>query len=118
MNQVEAQTGPNLFSIQSNCQKNALYSPWPILMRKAEVIGMKQAEDMTDLSAKTIKRWCKEFGIGAHSCSSAPWRISAPALMMVLHGDICALELLRQGNRTHARVARYYDELGIQPGSQ
>lgn len=86
---------------------------WPILIRKGDAIGMKQAEDMTGLSSKTIKRWCLDLGIGAHSCSSAPWRISAPALMMVLHGDIRALELLRQGKRDHPRVSRFFDDLGI-----
>lgn len=86
---------------------------WPVFIRKGEEIGMKKAEDMTGLSAKTIKRWCHEYGIGAHSCASAPWRISAPALMMVVHGDIRALELLRQGQRDHPRVARFFDELGL-----
>lgn len=87
--------------------------PWPILMRKGEAIGMKQAEDLTGHDAKTITRWCRDFGIGVHSCQSAPWRISAPALMMVVHGDIRALELLRLGKRTHPRVSRFFDELGI-----
>jgi hypothetical protein len=113
MTQAQVLSGPDLFSKDEVIRFSGLHSPWPILMRKGETIGMKQAEDKTGLSAKTIKRWCKEFGIGVHSCSSASWRISAPALLMVLHGDICALELLRSGNRTHARVARYYDELGI-----
>lgn len=113
----DAQAHRDLFFEDQTVKFVTSNEPWPILIRKIEVIGMKQAEDMTNLSAKTIKRWCKELGIGAHSCSSAPWRISAPALLMVLHGDICALELLRQGNRKHARVARYYDELGINSGS-
>lgn len=113
MTQAQAQLGPDLFSEDRVIYLDRSKAPWPILIRKDEANGMKQAEDMTGLSAKTIKRWCKELGIGVHSCSSAPWRISAPALMMVLHGDICALELLRLGNRGHARVARYFDELGV-----
>jgi len=88
-------------------------SPWPVLMNAGEVIGMKRAEDMTGRNAKTITRWCKQFGIGIHSCSSAPWEISAPALMMVRHGDVAALELLREGKRLHPRVKRYFDHLGI-----
>lgn len=87
--------------------------PWPIIIRKGEAIGMKRAEDMTSYDAKTITKWCKELGIGVHSCSSAPWRISAPALVMVFHGDAQALELLRLGKRHHPRVSRYFDELGI-----
>ncbi len=113
MTHAQALQVPDLFPYDDAPQLRGSNEPWPILIRKDEAIGMKQAEDMTGLSAKTIKRWCKELGIGVHSCSSAPWRISAPALMMVLHGDICALELLRLGNRGHARVARYFDELGV-----
>lgn len=88
-------------------------APWPILMRKGETIGMKQAEDLTARDAKTITRWCRAYGIGVHTCQSAPWCISAPALMMVFHGDIKALELLRLGKRGHPRVSRFFDELGI-----
>ncbi|WEZ83526.1 hypothetical protein P6U16_01320 [Rhizobium sp. 32-5/1] len=85
----------------------------PILMRKDDIILMKRAEDHSGRTDKTIRGWCKQFGIGRQSCPGAPIEISAPALEMVLEGDIVALELLRVGNRTHPRVKRYFDHLGI-----
>lgn len=45
--------------------------PWPILMQRGDIIGMKKAD------------------------------------------DIAALELLRDGRRTHPRVKRVFDHLGI-----
>lgn len=88
-------------------------APWPIIIRKGECIGMKEAEDLSGASGKSIARYCKAFGIGAHAHGGGPWRISAPALVMVIHGDIQALELLRSGKREHPRVTRYFNELGI-----
>lgn len=87
--------------------------PWPILMQRGDIIGMKKAEDLSGRDAKTITRWCKRHGIGRQSCPSANWEISAPALVMVMHSDIAALELLRGGRRTHPRVKRVFDHLGI-----
>lgn len=85
----------------------------PILMRRDEIINLKNAVHVTGRSEKTIRNWCHEFGIGVQACPGAPLEISAPALEMVRHGDIVALELLRQGKRDHARVRRYFDHLGL-----
>ena len=87
--------------------------PWPILMHADDVILMKTAVDLTGKSEKTLRSWCKEYRIGRQSCPSAPIEFSAPALMMVAHGDIRALERLREGQRTHPQVKRYFDHLGI-----
>jgi hypothetical protein len=86
---------------------------WPVMMRPADIIGMKQAVDLARRDAKTITRWCTDHGIGVHSSKSAPWEISAPALMMVRHGDFVALDILKRGQRDHPRVARYFAELGV-----
>lgn len=86
---------------------------WPVLMRKDEVINLKAAVYHTGRDEKTIRGWCKEFGIGRQAKAGAPLDISAPALEMVMHGDAVALELLREGNRTDRRVARYFEHLGI-----
>jgi hypothetical protein len=85
---------------------------WPVMMRPTEIIGMKQAVDLVQRDAKTITRWCLDYGIGVHSTKSAPWEISSPALLMVRHGDFEALRILKQGNRQHPRVARYFLEVG------
>lgn len=85
----------------------------PILMRRDEIINLKTAVYLTGRSEKTIRNWCKEFGIGVQPCPGAPLEISSLALEMVRHGDFTALELLREGKRHHPRVARFYDHLGI-----
>jgi hypothetical protein len=86
---------------------------FPILMHRSEVTSLKEAAYRTGKSEKTLKSWCRQFGIGRQSSSGAPIEISAPALEMVLHGDTSALELLRDGDRHHPRVKRYFDHLGI-----
>lgn len=85
----------------------------PILMRKDEIINLKTAVYVTGRSEKTIRHWCKEFGIGVQPCPGAPLEISAPALEMVRHGDVAALELLREGKRDHPRVRRIFEHLGL-----
>ncbi|WP_260690532.1 hypothetical protein [Rhizobium leguminosarum] len=88
-------------------------SPWPILMRPDEIINLKSAIYHSGRDDKTLRKWCKEFGIGRQAKLGAPIEISAPALEMVIHGDVIALELLRNGNRSHPRVRRYFDHLGL-----
>jgi hypothetical protein len=88
----------------------------PILMRKDEIINLKTAVHVTGRSEKTIRHWCKEFAIGVQPCPGAPLDISAPALEMVRHGDMAALELLRAGMRSHPRVRRVFDHLGLAAG--
>lgn len=85
----------------------------PILMRRDEIINLKTAVHVTGRSEKTIRGWCKEFGIGVQASPGAPLEISAPALEMVRHGDVNALNLLRIGERLHWRVRRYFDHLGL-----
>ncbi|WP_085034113.1 hypothetical protein [Ensifer aridi] len=86
---------------------------WPILMRADDIINLKAAVHITGRSEKTIRGWCRQFGIGSQACPGGPLEISAPALEMVRHGDVTALELLREGKRDHPRVSRYFDHLGI-----
>ncbi|KAA3500257.1 hypothetical protein DXM26_20540 [Agrobacterium tumefaciens] len=86
----------------------------PILMRRDEIINLKTAVHVTGRSEKTIRVWCRDFGIGVQSCAGAPLEISAPALEMVRHGDFVALRLLRDGRRTHPRVLRVFEHLGLQ----
>jgi hypothetical protein len=85
----------------------------PILMRRDEIINLKTAVHVTGRSEKTIRKWCRDFGIGVQPRAGAPLDISAPGLEMVRHGDFCALEFLRQGERMHPRVIRYYNHLGL-----
>ena len=89
---------------------DALY---PVLMLPDDIIGMKQAQVLSGRDPRTIRRLCQQFGIGHQTMQNAPWEISAPALVMVRHGDYAALELLRCGNREHPRVKRVLNYLGL-----
>lgn len=86
---------------------------WPILMRPDDVIPMKRAVDLTGKDERTLRNWNKRYRVGRQSSKSAPIEFSAPALVMILHGDAFALEELRRGNRAHPSVVRYFEFLGI-----
>lgn len=89
--------------------------PQPILMRRSEIIDIAEAVRRTGRSSRTIRKYCHDLGIGRQSGSGVRIEISAPALEMVMHGQWEALELLRDGNRSDARVKRIYDHLGLSP---
>lgn len=86
---------------------------WPILMKPDEVICLAEAVHRLGRTDKVTREICKEFGICRQVRPGSPIEVSAPALEMVKHGDISALELFREGRREHPRVARYFDFLGI-----
>jgi hypothetical protein len=86
---------------------------WPILMRPDEVINLKMAMHRLGKTDKITRKICKEFAICRQATPGGPIEVSLPALEMVAHGDIHALELLREGRRDHPRVARYFDFLGL-----
>ena len=79
----------------------------PILMHRSDIITLKEAIYRTGKSDRTLRNWCKQFGIGRQTSPGAPLEISAPGLEMVLHGDFDALELLREGNRRDRRAYHY-----------
>lgn len=89
----------------------------PLYIPRAEVMTVKQAvfafRAEYGLSEDTLRRLIGHYGIANRSLPGAPWRISAPALAMALDGDEHALELLRQDNRDHPDVQRYFVRLGI-----
>lgn len=87
----------------------------PVLMKRDDVINLERAAFQAKRSTDTIRRWCRKHAIARQSCPNAPLEISAIGLEMVLHNDLEALELLRQGQRSHPDVQRYIDHLGL-PG--
>ncbi|MGR9169591.1 hypothetical protein [Rhizobium sp. KDH_Rht_773_N] len=99
--------------MMSAAETNEMLRPSPILMRRSDIIALKQAVDRSGKSERTIRNWCRVYGIGRQSSPGAPLEISAPALEMVLHGDFEALEMLRNGDRNGQPVKRYFDHLGL-----
>lgn len=85
----------------------------PILMKPDEIICLKEAAHRARRTEKTTSGLCKEYRIVRQAVPGAPLEISAPALEMVLHNDVEALELFRRGRRSHPRVMLYFDHLGL-----
>jgi hypothetical protein len=108
-----SQSPRDLFDGRAPQGQDTAHALWPILMRPDDIVLMKRAVDLTGKDERTLRNWNKRFRVGRQSSRSAPIEFSAPALIMLLHGDMFALEELRKGNRTHTRVARYFDFLGI-----
>ena len=85
----------------------------PILGPQIEWIRLKEALAYTGRSDRTLRSWCRDYGIGRQSSKGAPIEISLPALELVMAGDFEALEYLRAGNRSHPRVLRVLLYLGL-----
>lgn len=88
--------------------------PRAVLMRRDDICDVKTAVHEAGKSMKTIRRWVRQYGIGRHAGHGAPIEISRIGLLMVLQGDFEALELLRDGDRSHPDVLRYIREVGSQ----
>lgn len=84
-----------------------------VLMRRSDVIVLKELVHRTGLSAKLLRRVCKEFGIARQLRPNSPLEISWPGWLMLQHGDHEALEILREGFRDHPLLARYFREAGV-----
>lgn len=85
----------------------------PLLMHQGEVISLKRAVHHVGRSPDTVRRWCKVHGISRQSSPAAPLEISIVGLTMVQHGDLEALERLREGRRDLPEVRRYLEHLGL-----
>jgi hypothetical protein len=85
----------------------------PILGDPHEWISIKEAVRRTKLSDRTLRSWCRDYGISRQSSRCAPHEVHLVALEMVRSGDFVALELLRSDHKSDPRVARYYDQLGL-----
>lgn len=84
-----------------------------VLMRRTDVIVMKELVYRTGYSDKLLRDVCREFGIARQIRPNSPLEISWPAWLMLQHGDYEALELLREGRRDDPYLARYFREAGV-----
>jgi len=89
----------------------------PLWIPRAECINVKTAlvmfRDDYQLSEDTLRRLIHDRRIANRHADRGQWRISAPGLAMALDGDDRALGLLRQDDRKHPDVVRYFVRLGI-----
>lgn len=93
----------------------AVPRPLPVPMWRMDILTLQQAAHEGRVSEKTIKRLCREQGIGRRSSRGGPYQVSAPALQMALADDREALELLRDGRRDAPEVIRYLRSLQLVP---
>lgn len=84
----------------------------PVFIRPSERIGIREACEYAGKTDRTIRTWCRRFGIGRVPLAGGPLVISLPALNMVMQDDPEALELLRTGNRSDPLVRRHFAETG------
>jgi hypothetical protein len=88
----------------------------PLWIPAAECLTVKQALEAFKeyrLTEDTLRRLIAHRRIGNRTMPRAPWRISAPGLAMALDGDCVALDRLRQDDRDHPDVLRYFKRLSI-----
>lgn len=65
------------------------------------------------LTPDILKRLIRHYSIANQALPGGPLRISAPGLAMALDGDRFAIDRLRQDDRSHPDVVRYFNRLGI-----
>jgi hypothetical protein len=71
----------------------------------SEAIPVSIAAKIAGVSVRTIQHWCIVHRIGRR-IANGPWRVSRPALQMLLDGDNAALRAYLSGERA-GRVAAY-----------
>ncbi len=73
---------------------------------KNEAIAVNIAARLAGVAPRTIQHWCCVHRIGRR-IANGPWRVSRPALLMLLDGDEAALRAYLAGERD-GRVAQYF----------
>ncbi|RWX74447.1 hypothetical protein EPK99_25010 [Neorhizobium lilium] len=79
----------------------------PVPMIGSEIIHIESACWYADVCDKTIREWAKLDGIGRQAGKSATLKVSLPALLMKVDGQLETLERLRSGDRDHPSVEFY-----------
>lgn len=78
----------------------------------SEAIPVHIAARIAGVKPRTMQHWCVVHRIGRR-IAIGPWRVSLPALQMLLDDDREALRLYHAGNRTSERVGRYFVRAGL-----
>ncbi|CAJ0867489.1 hypothetical protein AMST5_01959 [freshwater sediment metagenome] len=79
---------------------------------RAEAVTVASAAKKAGVSERTVQNWCVAHRIGRR-IAGGPWRVSSPALLMLLDGDERALRAYRQGDRVSERVLHYFRIAGL-----
>jgi hypothetical protein len=76
----------------------------------SEAITVSIAAKIAGVKPRTMQHWCVIHRIGRR-IANGPWRVSRPALQMLLDGDNAALRAYLSGER-EGRVAAYFRRSG------
>jgi hypothetical protein len=76
----------------------------PIL--DGEGLQLAKASEASGIPVETLRRWCIKYGIGDQWEAGGRWRVSIPAIRMVVKGAWGALELFREGAREENEFVR------------
>ena len=85
----------------------------PFLIPDAETATLQQLAGRPGLSSATLRRMNQKHRICRQTKRNAPLLFSVPAVEMLRHGDLVALDLLKAGDRASPRVRAYLDMLGF-----
>ncbi|MGE4172603.1 MAG: hypothetical protein AB7F41_09000 [Methylocystis sp.] len=77
----------------------------------SEAIPIHIAAKIAGVKPRTMQHWCVVHRIGRR-IANGPWRVSRPALQMLLDGDNAALRAYLSGERA-GRVAAYLSRAGL-----
>jgi hypothetical protein len=83
--------------------------PTPVPLEDGDTTNIKTAAALANASPDSVARWCRRYGIGHQLEPKTPWRVSLPALRMVIACDTKALEAFRAGDRNSDLVRPYLD---------
>jgi hypothetical protein len=75
---------------------------------RREGMTVSAAANLAGKSVSTIRGWCGHHGIGRR-IGDGTWIVSRVALAIFLDGDTDALAAYHAGDRSSARVLRYFD---------
>jgi len=73
-----------------------------------ETIDVSAAAFIAGVSTETVRRWCKQYGIGRQISKHGNWRVSRPALLMMAVADMEALDTFMNGDCGSSLVAPYF----------
>lgn len=79
---------------------------------RREALTLAEAVEVAGRSASTVRTWCASYHIGRR-LAGGPWKVSRPALLMLLDGDRPALEAYLSGERGGV-VASYFARAGVE----
>lgn len=81
--------------------------PQPVSITAWDTLSLGEAALAAGVSQDTVARWCRRYGIGRQLTRGSRWRVSGPALRMLVACDTKTLEDFRDRRTELPSVAAY-----------